>query len=279
MRVDSPVALVLIADGEAAIRATLRKQVETAGMRVLVAEDGYRAFSLSLANKPDIIVTGLALGGIDGHALIQKVRGVPKTSRIPIVVLSESAGDPLAILSSGATVVIDRPWNESELRTKMWELIWQARGRNESVRAHYYSCFISYCESDSRFVDRLHRELGLAMVDCWRWKDDARVGQGLWNEIDGAIRDRSRVLLVASREAFNSPAVNREIERAIRLEDELKRDVLMPVALDDFVFNEWTSGRRADVLGKMIADARGWEENPSKFDEVRERLIRDLELP
>lgn len=53
----------------------------------------------------------------------------------------------------------------------------------------------------------------------------------------------------------------------------------MPIALDDFIFDEWQSGRRADVLGKMVADARGWEESPAKYDEVRERLIWDLRPP
>jgi len=272
-------ALVLICDGDPDVRAALRIQLELEGFRVLEAEDGHRGYVLSVGFTPDLILTELAIAGLAGPALIRKLRAVPTTSRIPIVVLSSGTGDRLAALQDGATDFISKPCDAHQLCIRLWDLISRERREGSGATPPYHSCFVSYCDSDEKFVARLHRDLLLASIQCWKWKENARLGAGLWNEIDQAIQDHGKVVLVASRTSLNSPAVKREIERALRIEDETNRDVLLPITLDDFIFNEWQGGRRADVLGKMVADARGWEESPAKYDELRERLIRDLRLP
>src|SRR6185295_6629359 len=96
-------ALVLICDGDPDVRAALRIQLELEGFRVLEAEDGHRGYVLSVGFTPDLILTELAIAGLAGPALIRKLRAVPTTSRIPIVVLSSSTGDRLAALQDGAT--------------------------------------------------------------------------------------------------------------------------------------------------------------------------------
>lgn len=157
----------------------------------------------------------------------------------------------------------------------------------------FYSCFISYCTKDEAFATRLHNDFQSAGVRCWKWDHDARTGEELFGEINKAIRVHDKVVLVASRHSLTSPAVNREIERAIQEEDRRSQkkaegrwegvpSVLFPVRLDDYIFEQndgtpvWDHPRRADVVKKMIADAVGWEKDNAKYEKVRDRLIRDL---
>lgn len=94
-------------------------------------------------------------------------------------------------------------------------------------------------------------------------------------------------MLVASESSLKSPAVVREIERALIKEDErleqkladaseIDCDVLFPVRLDDFIFTGWKHERNVDVTKKMVADARGWDSNPVAYRGVLDRLLRDL---
>lgn len=151
----------------------------------------------------------------------------------------------------------------------------------------FYSCFISYSTADEEFATRLHNDFRAAGIRCWKWDDDARTGRTVWGEIDQAIRLHDKLVLIASESALKSPAVIREIERALQKEDDLARraaagepvgdtNVLFPVRIDDYLFETWEHERKADVTDKVIADARGWERDPEVYARARDRLIRDL---
>lgn len=151
----------------------------------------------------------------------------------------------------------------------------------------FYSCFISYSTADGKLATRLHNDFQAAGIRCWKWDHDARTGRSLWGEIDRAIRKYDKLVLIASESSLTSPAVNREIERAIFQEDErLKKkqsgefdgstDVLFPVRVDDFIFDGWEHERKVDVTKKVIADAIGWDQDNDKYQAVLARLIRDL---
>lgn len=151
----------------------------------------------------------------------------------------------------------------------------------------FYSCFISYSTADEEFATRLHNDFQAVGVRCWKWDHDARTGRSLWGEIDQAIRVHDKLVLIASESSLKSPAVNREIERAILQEDERTAsrgqgkysgdtNVLFPIRLDDFIFQRWEHERKVDVIKKVVADARRWETDAKVYAMVRDRLVRDL---
>jgi hypothetical protein len=153
-------------------------------------------------------------------------------------------------------------------------------GEMEPIQFH--SCFISYSTADEEFAGRLYNDFQAAGIRCWKWDHDARIGRPLWGEIDRAIRLHDKLVLIASKSSLESPAVNREIERAIRQEDERAKkegadaDVLFPVRLDDYIFEKWEHERKVDVTKKVIADARGWDTDAKVYAKVRDGLIRGL---
>jgi hypothetical protein len=144
----------------------------------------------------------------------------------------------------------------------------------------FYKCFISFTEADDLFSERLYNDLQGAGVRCWRWKEDAKWGKTLMRSIDEAVRYYDKLIIICSEQSLNSPAVIREIERALQKEDDLARqgkesEVLFPIRLDDYIFSGWNHHRKADVTAKNVGDFRLWNE-PEKYKKAFDRLLRDL---
>jgi len=149
-------------------------------------------------------------------------------------------------------------------------------------RSNFHNCFISFAESDERFSEKLYEDLKKKGVQCWRWKEDARWGNNLTREIDDAIRMNDKVVIVCTKQSLRSPAVIREIERALQREDEFIRqgkagEVLFPIRLDDYVLNEWKHYRQADVIAKNIGNFKEWKK-PTLYRKALNRLLRDLRI-
>lgn len=146
----------------------------------------------------------------------------------------------------------------------------------------YYSCFISFTEADDILSERLYNDLQAAGVRCWRWKEDAKLGRTLMRSIDEAVRVYDKLIVICSEASMKSPAVIREIERALQKEDDLTRrgedgEVLFPIRLDNYIFTDWNHYRKADVTAKNVGDFRQWKE-PELYRKALDRLIRDLKV-
>jgi len=158
----------------------------------------------------------------------------------------------------------------------------EIEGLRPSVSQHPVprSCFICYSTEDENLATQLYDDLQQNGVRCWKWDVDARVGRALLGEINTAIRSLERVLLIASEASLRSPAVLREVERALQLEDERHRmgqdaNLLFPIRTDNYLFDGWTHPRRPDVISKFVGDATEWR-NPQKYEVLLTRLLRDL---
>ncbi len=98
----------------------------------------------------------------------------------------------------------------------------------------------------------------------------------LWGEIDHSIRWYNRLVVVCSKNSLQSGPVLREIHRALDREDKQKRNILFPIRIDNYLFDEWGHERKADVVAKVVGDFRGWSRSPAKYDAAFQRLLRDL---
>lgn len=149
-----------------------------------------------------------------------------------------------------------------------------------SKAVDFYTCFISFTEADDAFSERLYNDLQAKGVRCWRWKEDARWGKTLMRSIDEAVQVYDKLIVICSEQSLNSPAVIREIERALQKEDDSAREgkegeVLFPIRLDDYIFTGWTHHRKADVTAKNVGDFRQWEQHAA-YKKAFDRLLRDL---
>ena len=140
------------------------------------------------------------------------------------------------------------------------------------------SCFISYSHKNKAFVDKLYADLVAAGIPCWRDEIDLIIGKRIIDALSEAIRDHDHVLLCCSKHSLSSTWVEDEISMTIEKE---RRDpggdlTLIPLNLDDYLFDSWSSGHAARIRERLAADFRNWRKNHVKYQEQLTRLLRAL---
>lgn len=141
----------------------------------------------------------------------------------------------------------------------------------------YFSCFLSHSSLDKSFCERLYNDLRGAHVRTWYFPEDAKWGNTVWGEIDRSIKVYDKLVVICSKNSLQSGPVLREIERALQREDREHKNVLFPIAIDKYVFDEWDHPRRDDVLAKVVGDFIGWDTDAAKYDDSFKRLLVELQ--
>jgi hypothetical protein len=137
------------------------------------------------------------------------------------------------------------------------------------------SCFLSHCVADKTFCEKLNLDLIASGIKSWYFPEDAIYGKKMWGEIDGKIVTSNKVVVICSKNSLVSEPVLREIERALQREDFERKDILLPIRIDDYVLNEWNHPRKADVVSKVIGDFQKWK-NPKEYTKSFNRLINAI---
>ena len=145
----------------------------------------------------------------------------------------------------------------------------------------YYSCFISYSTKDQGFADRLYADLRAKGVRCWFAPHDIRGGRKIHEQIDEAIRQYDKLLLILSEDSMASDWVQTEIAKARKREAQEKRQMLFPVALVPYELpREEAEKRRSASEGRPVT-ILDWEcfdadRGKDSAREVREYFIPDF---
>ena len=80
---------ILIVEDEEAIQELIRYNLNKEGFdRVRCCDSGEKALETALDFAPDLILLDLMLPGIDGLAVCRKLRNEPRTSTVPIIMLT-----------------------------------------------------------------------------------------------------------------------------------------------------------------------------------------------
>ena len=109
---------ILVVDDEPQITRVLRTTLQSNGHEVTVAQDGAQALELFLKTQPDLVITDLAMPGMDGIELTREIR---HRSQLPIIVLSVRTQDAskVAALDEGADDYITKPFSIQELLARV----------------------------------------------------------------------------------------------------------------------------------------------------------------
>jgi hypothetical protein len=154
----------------------------------------------------------------------------------------------------------------------------QGVGRLRTTGAFQINClFLSYSHGDSEFVEHLGKKLDNAGIIYWRDVYDAPAGP-LEQIVSRAIEQNPVVLLVLSKNSIESDWVEFEASEARRMEKQLNRYVLCPVALDDkWKYCKWPAILRNQIKKYHVLDFSGWK-NKNVLDRQFNRLISGLDL-
>lgn len=116
---------VLAVDDEPDILELVRLGLVSAGYEVIAALDGLQALNLAQSKIPSAIVLDLMLPGINGLDLCKILKGHPRTSNIPILILSarDDEADIICALEVGADDYITKPFSPRVLAARVRRLI------------------------------------------------------------------------------------------------------------------------------------------------------------
>jgi hypothetical protein len=148
----------------------------------------------------------------------------------------------------------------------------------------YHSVFLSHSSLDNDFSMKLYEDLRSEGVNCWFDEKQLLPGDRTIGQVDQAIRRWDRVILVCSKSSLSPRTgwwVEQELERALEKERELRKrhgrfvSVLIPIQIDDYVFDEWSSPYKATVCERHIGDFRGWR-NSREYSVAFGKLVRAM---
>jgi signal transduction histidine kinase/ligand-binding sensor domain-containing protein/AraC-like DNA-binding protein/DNA-binding NarL/FixJ family response regulator len=127
---------VLVVDDNADIRADVRHILEPA-YRIWEAEDGARGLELALDRLPDVVVADVMMPRLDGLGLSRALRQDPRTSGVPVILLTARAEvrDQIGGLQAGADDYVTKPFDAGLLRARVKALLASRHRLREQVRA------------------------------------------------------------------------------------------------------------------------------------------------
>jgi len=120
--------LVLLVEDDQSGREMYATALELANYRVAQAHNGLQAFEKAVELHPDVIVTDLAIPGIDGLELSRRLRQDPRTKSIPIIGVTGYSGfvnEPDRATRAGCDRILIKPCLPEALQAEIMRVIGQ----------------------------------------------------------------------------------------------------------------------------------------------------------
>lgn len=92
--------LIVVVDDDSWIRKALSSVLAEEGYRVVCATDGASALVLAQHSLPNLIVSDLAMPGLDGLGLLAAVRADPVLGPVPFLIFSANACEESVLAGS-----------------------------------------------------------------------------------------------------------------------------------------------------------------------------------
>ncbi len=124
-----PTSLVLLVDDDRECREMYAAFLRGAGLEVAEAHNGNQALAKAAERAPSIVVTDLALPGLDGYQLTRKLRLQSATEHIPIIAITGYGGfmdDTARATAAGCDAVLTKPCLPDRLLEEVGRLLTRA---------------------------------------------------------------------------------------------------------------------------------------------------------
>jgi hypothetical protein len=125
--------------------------------------------------------------------------------------------------------------------------------------------FISYNDNDREFARRLTVDLFRLGVDVWFDEVECKIGDSLFEAVQGGIASSEYLGVVLSPSSISSPWVQKEVEAALAEEVRKKRVKILPLLLVDCEIPLFLAGRQ-------YADFRNGAEYATTLEKLVERV-------
>jgi DNA-binding response OmpR family regulator len=121
---------ILVAEDSSTVRRLVAARLVADGYTVVEAEDGEQAVELAIAEQPMLIVLDKVMPKLDGFEVVRLLRERDETRSIPIVMLTEQAGeeDVLDGLDLGVEEYMPKPFSPRELSLRVRRVLARGEG-------------------------------------------------------------------------------------------------------------------------------------------------------
>ena len=119
-----PTPILVIEDDYKSLKL-FKDLLESAGYRVLVAEEGHEALRILETERPDLILMDIILPDINGFDLLKLVKEKPENKNIPVVAVTCLAmyDDRMQCLEAGFMEHIAKPISTTDFLKKIEGLL------------------------------------------------------------------------------------------------------------------------------------------------------------
>jgi signal transduction histidine kinase/ligand-binding sensor domain-containing protein/DNA-binding response OmpR family regulator len=226
--------ILLIVEDHEEMRAFIREIFEKS-FQVIEADRGEKGMEMALKYLPDMVITDWMMPGMSGVSLCKEIRKNPKTSHIPLVILTSKSSQESQIegMQSGADDFISKPFHADILELRVAKLLeakerlrknWQDSVLNQDLQqvvvfedaflAKATQLVIEHLEDTDFDVEHLEKAMDMSKMQLYRKLKMLTSLAG--NEFIRSIRlQQARILLekgslhvseVAYQVGFNDPA-------------------------------------------------------------------------
>jgi DNA-binding response OmpR family regulator len=129
--VPRPSPSVLVVEDDPETRAFYMTALTGGGFTIDQAHNGFQAFEKAVESRPDLVLTDIAVPGLDGIELCRRLRADGRTSGLPILAVTgyDDRRYPDRALSAGANQILMKPLQAEVLVAAARRLIGAADSR------------------------------------------------------------------------------------------------------------------------------------------------------
>lgn len=108
-------AKILIVDDEVKLSYLLKEELEDVGYKVFVASNGEQGLETFIQENPEIVLSDIRMGEMNGIELLTKIRKVSSDTQVLLMTAYASAKDAVQAMKEGAYDYLIKPFDIDEL--------------------------------------------------------------------------------------------------------------------------------------------------------------------
>ncbi|WP_394832092.1 response regulator [Pendulispora rubella] len=128
---------ILVVEDDRDSRSMLARFLQQAGARVTAVCDAFEALQVIRAVRPDVLLSDIAMPGMDGHALIRHVRSSPAAmgALVPAIALSAFAAhdDRVSAIHAGFDEHLAKPVDFGAMLQAILRVVREKRDRSDKA--------------------------------------------------------------------------------------------------------------------------------------------------
>jgi DNA-binding response OmpR family regulator len=130
-------SLVLLIEDEEDVARLVEAIVQKARFKTAIASSAWKGIQMAEELQPKVIILDLMLSRLDGFEVLKRLKETPRTSSIPVVILTGKTDQSSRIraLELGADDYITKPFNNRELLLRLKAVLRRYQPVVESIKA------------------------------------------------------------------------------------------------------------------------------------------------